>query len=324
VASDLSGLDKAAGTISGGLGGLAAAAGVAGLAALGQQAVATAAALSEQAASMRRVEVAALSMAGSQSKLNDLMFTYQEAIGGAVTEGEAMAQIAKLQAIGFADTAAELEEFVTAARGAALATGQAIDYVVSQMQLAIATQSTMRLDQLGLGVSEVKTRIDELKAANHGLTEEQAYQEAIIGALNEKYGDLTESAEGSATGVEKLSTALRQAREEMAQGFSGGIDQAAAMLAEGVSSFVEEMRGASAQSVLHWYEPMLEGITQLIATQKEELASLEVNSEAYKKLQGEIAKNVDQAKQYAGLIGEVSGANQRAAAESGELEGAFP
>lgn len=177
-----------------------------------------------QATAYRRVSMAALELAGSQEKLNSLMMAYTRASGGAVDQATALQQVTQLQAIGFADSAEELERFVTAARGASIATGQSMDYIVSQLQLAIANQSTMRLDQLGLGVTEVKNRIDELQAANSDLSGEMAYQEAILGALQEKYGDLARSAEAAATGQELLSKAIKDARLAAAEEASDWFD----------------------------------------------------------------------------------------------------
>lgn len=184
---------------------------------LGQMVARTTISLTEQGTALRRAENAARQMAGSQERLNELLRAYQEAAGGAQTEGEAMARISQLAAIGFADSADELRRFVVASRGAAQATGHDLNYIMGQLQLSIANQSTQRLDQLGLGVSEVKERINQLKETMPGLTEEARYQEAVLGLLVEKYGGLVSGAEAGASGLELLLTVLRQVREEVAR-----------------------------------------------------------------------------------------------------------
>lgn len=189
-----------------------------GIAALGRQAIQTTVALTEQGTTLRRTDVAAQQLAGSTEHLNELLAAYQRATGGVQTTGEATANVTKLMAIGFADTADELERFVMAARGASLATGNDLGYIIGQLQLSIANQSTMRLDQLGLGVSEVKARIEELKTTMSGLTAEGRYQEAVIGLLNEKYGGIVTSAEAGASGLEQLKRQMRELREESARG----------------------------------------------------------------------------------------------------------
>jgi hypothetical protein len=56
-------------------------------------------------------------------------------------------------------------------------------------------------------VTEVKTRMSELKAANSGLDDSQAFLAASVDALNSKFGGLLDSTEAQAGGVERLTTA---------------------------------------------------------------------------------------------------------------------
>lgn len=159
--------------------------------------------VNELSTAYARQNVAALSLAGSQQKLNALLASYDKVTGGAVAKAETLSQVTQLQAIGFADTTAELERFVTASRGISLATGRSQEFVVQQLQLAIANQSTMRLDQIGLGVEEVQARVDKLKTANNSLSDVIIYQNAVLGLAEEKYGALAKSVEAQATGLEK-------------------------------------------------------------------------------------------------------------------------
>jgi len=197
-------------SLSSSLGGLGGALGLATGAGLAVQLGRMALQADTMATAYRRQGVAALSLAGSQTKLNALLAEYQETTGNVIDKAQALGDVTRLQAIGFADTTKELEEFVTASRGISLAMGSSQDYIIGQLQLAIANQSTMRLDQLGLGVGEVKRRIDELKAANKSLTEEQAYQNAILGLATQKYGALAKSVEAQATGAEKAAKAWKE------------------------------------------------------------------------------------------------------------------
>lgn len=184
------------------------------------------------ATSYARQQVAAVNLAGSQSKLNSLLAAYERATGGAIDRATALSDVTRLQAVGFADSAEELERFVRAARGISVATGQQQDYVISQLQLAIANQSTLRLDQLGLGVEEVQERIAKLREENRGLTNEMAYQQAILGLAEEKFGALVDSAEAQATGAEKAAKAWRDLRLEVSKEFKPDIDNATNALAE--------------------------------------------------------------------------------------------
>ena len=173
--------------------------------------------VSRVATAYNRQNVAAVQLAGSQAQLNQLLQVYDRVTGGAIARTTALSDVTRLMAVGFGDTSQELEQFVRAARGISVATGQQQDYVISQLQLAIANQSTLRLDQLGLGVSEVKNRIDQLRASNKGLTTEMAYQQAVLGLAEEKFGALVDSAEGQATGAERAGKAWSDLGLEIGQ-----------------------------------------------------------------------------------------------------------
>lgn len=164
-----------------------------------------------------RVNVAGAELAGGQGKLAELMDAYRDASGGAVDKMTALEQVTKLQAVGFANNAQQLERVTRAARAASLATGRDSDYVVSQMQLVVANQSTMRLDQIGVGVGEFKSRLEELKATMPGVSEEARYQEALLSVLEDKYKGLLSSAEAAASGQEMLTAAIKDLKLELAQ-----------------------------------------------------------------------------------------------------------
>ena len=199
----------------------------------------------EMATAYARQSVAAVNLAGSQANLNSLMVAYDKATGGAVDEATALADVTRLQAVGFADSAEELTRFVTASRGISLAMGQQQDYVISQLQLAIANQSTMRLDQIGLGVSEVKQRIDELRASNSSLTTEMAYQEAVLSIAEEKYGALAESAEAQATGAERAKKEWKDLRLAIGQMVDGSVGEGMNKLADNIDSVAFALESAT-------------------------------------------------------------------------------
>lgn len=337
VNAQLRGLDSAADTASKGIGGLGAALGAAGMVAFGQQVIGVTAALSDEAAQLRRAETAALSLAGSQRTLNELMQTYQRVSGGAVTEGEALAEVARLQAIGFADNAQELERFITAARGSALAGGKAVGDIIGELSLTIANQSRMRLDQLGLSVTEVEARIDELRKTNSNLSSEAAFQEAVLGTLVDKYGDIATGSAGAATGVEQLRRELRQAREEIAEDSAGPIDRVAGFLAGQVAAIGE----ANARSMETSLRGQADALTEVISRQQEELDEVNKQIAAYEELNGaggkwnsslrqltaqqadltaSIATNKAEAYALAASMGDLTGANERARFETGEVE----
>jgi hypothetical protein len=60
----------------------------------------------------RRQSIAAVELAGSQTKLTALIAEYGKVTGNQIDKAQTLADVTKLQAIGFADTTAELNEFV--------------------------------------------------------------------------------------------------------------------------------------------------------------------------------------------------------------------
>jgi hypothetical protein len=234
VERDLGGLntvtsrtERTLGALGGAVRGLAGSAGLTLGAAGAMQIARMAVETTRLATAYDRQRLAATDLAGSQGRLTQLLQTYDAATGGAIGSMASMSDVTRLLAIGFADSTEELDKFVRAARGISIATGQSQEYIISQLQLAIANQSTMRLDQLGLGVEEVTTRIAKLRAENSSLSKEMAYQQAILDIATEKFGALTTSTAGQATEVERLQKAWADLRLEMGQELKAPVNQAA-------------------------------------------------------------------------------------------------
>lgn len=179
---------------------------------------------SQIATAFDRQSVAARSLAGSQSELNDLLEAYHRATGNAIDDATALSDVTRLMSVGFADNVKEVEEFTRAVRGISLATGRPQEFIVTQLQLEMLNQTGFRLDQVGLGMEEVRKRADALRTANKSLTAEQAYQQAVLITANEKFGDLTKSAEAQASGVEALTRAWKDFRLEVGQTTQGPLD----------------------------------------------------------------------------------------------------
>lgn len=161
------------------------------------------------ATAFNRQELAATKLAGTQSRLNALMETFDSATGNAVDDATALANVTNLMAQGFAKNNVQFEEFLRGVRGSSIATGKPQDFIIERAQFEMLNQTGQRLNEIGLGMAEVRQRADELRASNQNLSKEQAYQQAVIQKLNEKYGDLTKSQLGQATGTEKFSTATK-------------------------------------------------------------------------------------------------------------------
>ncbi len=201
--------------------------GVAGAVQLGKAAIAA----TEVATAYNRQAVAARNLAGSQGKLNSLLEVYGEATGGAVDDATALANVTKLMSVGFADNAGELDKFATAIRGISIAMGTSQDTVTQNLILELFTQRGARLDQLGLQYATVRARADELQAADSSLTQQMAYQNAVLEQANQRFGKLADSAEGAATGLEQAGKAAKNAQLSIGQVIGPGVNVAAAIYA---------------------------------------------------------------------------------------------
>lgn len=206
------------------------------------------------ATAYRRQSVAAEELAGSQQKVNLLLRAYQEAAGGAVDKASALSQVTKLETLGFADTGSEVSRFTRGARGASLAEGTNSDYIVGQAQLAIANTTKNRLDQIGIGVEEFDKKLEELSKTNKELTGSAQYEEAILQIWNEKFGALTDSAAGAATGMERLGTAWKDF--QLAAGNTGWFNGVTTGLANAVDAQAVRMGSQDSQAQIRNLQAM--------------------------------------------------------------------
>lgn len=232
------GIGSMAGSLRGLAGAFGLSLGVAGAVQLAKAGVAA----TQAATAFDRQTLAARNLAGSQGQLNELTAAYSKATGGAIDKASALSNITRLQATGFADSAEELERFVRGVRGASIAMGKTQDEIGQEVQLAISNRSFKRLDQIGLGIEETTARIDELRAANKGMSQDAAFQEAVLGLLETKFGALTTSVVGQATGVEQLARAWADLRLEMGKSAKGPADTIAGRIAARVDATAEVLR----------------------------------------------------------------------------------
>lgn len=179
------------------------------------------------ATSYLRQSVAAVDLAGSQEKLNELLEAYERATGGAIDRATALADVTSLLSQGFADNAEELEKFLIGVRGASVAMGRSQEFIITRLQLELLNQTGQRLNEIGLSMGAVRARAEELRETNRGLTREQAYQQAVLGELADRYGAVAQSNEAAATGTEELNKTLRDLRLEFGLLTRGPINTAA-------------------------------------------------------------------------------------------------
>lgn len=193
---------------------------------------------SKQATAYERQTVAARNLAGGQKQLNDLLDEYQKESGGAISKTDSLAAVTRLLSTGYAKSVKDLGTFTRATRGASIALGRPQEQVTQDVQLAISNTSVKRLDQIGLGIKEVNDRVTLLRKNDKGLQREQAFGAAVMQLLDEKYGKLSKTAEGQATGLERLAKAWDDLTLAQGKNVKGPINN----LAGGVASGLGGMR----------------------------------------------------------------------------------
>lgn len=239
----LAGVGKVAGGLLGGGGGLGAVAGtiaggfaggalVQGVTSVTNAMIQGVAAADELARTYARQDLAGRTLAGTQEDLNELLETYDEATGEALGKSKQLAGVVRLQAVGFADSQKELDEFARAIRGISLSIGEPADYVTQNLILELFSQRGQRLDQLGLQYDDVRERQEALMQSDKNLTKQQAYQQAVLDQALDRYGQLADSTEGQATGVEKLGAAWSDFGLAISQLITGPLDGLVRKLAE--------------------------------------------------------------------------------------------
>jgi len=148
------------------------------------------------------------------------------ASGGAADKLKATEIANQALALNLAKTPEEFAKITRAGRQVALVSPVIHDVqsAISELGLASANLSFRRLDQLGLTVTEVKNGMTELKRANADLTDSEAFFQASVGALENKYGTILDSSEAAASGIELLTAKLKDFRTEAAQTVAAGVD----------------------------------------------------------------------------------------------------
>jgi hypothetical protein len=155
-----------------------------------------------------------------------------EAITGAlnntVTSSEAASQAYQLMRFNLAGTAEEAGQFARDIAIVAQANVQLhgdVGAALTQVQLTIANQSTMRLDQLGLSVASVTQRVKELQVATPGLSHELAFQQAVMEGLHDEANMLGDDFLAVGSSTSQLKAKLRELKQtlavEVASGFEG-------------------------------------------------------------------------------------------------------
>lgn len=180
--------------------------------------------LRQQSQNVERQLTAYAGGAGQAKAATDALV---EATDQGVSRMDAQRMAAQLLGMGLAETADQVYELT---RMAVLLGDKtlSVEERMGSWNAMLANQSIERLDTFGISSGRVRQRIDELMAANKGLSREQAYVNAVLEIGGEKLDAVEAQGVEAASSVDKVTSAWMNLRTEAAQeinldGILGGI-----------------------------------------------------------------------------------------------------
>lgn len=153
----------------------------------------------------------------------------QDSLDGTINKMEAATLASQLFQFKIVDTveeAALLARAVTLVGDKSFTAARRLEYLVFELN----NMSGRRLDTLGLSITEVEERTNALKASTKGLTDQQVYQEAVIGALTDKLGAFEEAGVRAGTSQEAIGSTMADLGATIGSAFTPIVEAANAQL----------------------------------------------------------------------------------------------
>jgi len=211
----ITGKDEASGKLSGilgTLGGLGKTAGIVGgaLGVAGGAVVKFAGDLATSAAPAEAVTNTFKNLAASiGEEAAPMLEELRQATRGMVADTDLMQATNKFMSMGLADSSEEAAKLAEMATQLGSAMGMDATASMEDFAQMLANQAIPRLDNFGISSGQVRTRIDELMAADQNLTREQAFMQAVM-----EQGETSMAKIGEQSGTTAASMAQVQAQLE--------------------------------------------------------------------------------------------------------------
>lgn len=133
----------------------------------------------------------------------------RQATRGMVADTDLMQATNKFMSMGLADSSEEAAKLAEMATQLGSAMGMDATASMEDFALMLANQAIPRLDNFGISSGQVRTRIEELMAADQNLTREQAFMQAVM-----EQGETSMAKIGEQSGTTAASMATVQAQIE--------------------------------------------------------------------------------------------------------------
>lgn len=313
VGGDLQGIDKAAGNLSKGMGGLALAGGVAGMAALATAALSAGMELSRLSAQAMDVEASMQSLAaqGGESA-QQMMSGLAEASRGAISDYDLMLTANRAMLLGVAQNTDDMVALMDVARARSQALGVSTAEAFGDIVTGIGRMSPLILDNLGIVVDQAKA--NEVYADSIGKTvgqlTEQEKKQALVNAVIRDSADLVAAnvaaGDDAASNFERMDAAISNAKVALGELFqpamvvvANAIAEAAQAAADGMESMAAPAVEARTEMVL--LDQSMIGLQNDIGQLEQGLRRLEAagqtNTDQYRQAKEELARLRDQVNQ---------------------------
>jgi len=144
--------------------------------------------------------------AGGPQQATEALAAMRKAMDGGIDSMTAMDTASRLMSMGLAKTGDEAANITRIAAMLGSAT-RTVEDKVSDFTMLLANQSIRRLDQFGISVDQVRARIDEMKAADASLGDQQAFVNAVLEIGGARVKDLEANGVKAARSIDEMTSA---------------------------------------------------------------------------------------------------------------------
>lgn len=144
--------------------------------------------------------------AGGPEQASAALVAMRKAMDGGIDSMTAMDTASRLMSMGLAKTGDEAANITRIAAMLGSAT-RTVEDKVSDFTMLLANQSIRRLDQFGISVDQVRARIDEMKAADANLGDQQAFVNAVLEIGGARVKDLEANGVKAARSIDEMTSA---------------------------------------------------------------------------------------------------------------------
>jgi hypothetical protein len=202
----------------------------------------------------RRAAASFTTLAGGAGKANAMIEAFIQGSGNTADRVTATAEAMRLFNIGMAQDADQMREFTTLSRGMSQALGRPTEYIQEQLSLALANQSMLRFDQLGLSIERHQEITATMTATNQGLSSEMIFQNALLQQASEKYYNLATAQTALATATEIATREIKDQQAILGDMIAMNVAPWAGMLAEMLGAKDFNVRAGSMKGIRDMYE----------------------------------------------------------------------